>query len=95
MTEKVIATYIEYRWYGKKGVHRENNRGQEVLRRRKLEEAEWCRCSKQKKREEVAARPREEKAQQGSMQTIVLNGTAKKEDRQRDVRRTFKMLREV
>jgi len=29
------------------------------------------------------------------MQTVVLNGTAKKEDRQRDVRRTFKMLREV
>ena len=29
------------------------------------------------------------------MWTVVLNGTAKKEDRQRDVRRTFKMLREV
>jgi len=29
------------------------------------------------------------------MQTVVLNNTAKKEDRQRDVRRTFKMLREV
>jgi len=39
--------------------------------------------------------PREKKAQQGGMWTVVLNGTAKKEDRQRDVRRTFKMLREV
>jgi len=29
------------------------------------------------------------------MWTVVLNGAAKKEDRQRDVRRTFKMLREV
>jgi len=29
------------------------------------------------------------------MWTVVLNSTAKKEDRQRDVRRTFKMLREV
>jgi len=67
MTEKVIATYIEYRWYGKKGVHRENNRGQEVLRRRKLEEAEWCRCSKQKKKEGVAARSREGKVQQSSV----------------------------
>jgi len=95
MTEEVIATYIECRWCGKKRMYRENNRGQGVLRGRKLKKAEWCRCSKQKKREEVAARPREEKAQQGSMQTIVLNGTAKKEDRQRDVRRTFKMLREV
>ena len=33
--------------------------------------------------------------QQGSIWTVVLNGAAKKEDRQRDVRRTFKMLREV
>jgi len=29
------------------------------------------------------------------MWTVVLNGAAKKEDRQRDIRRTFKMLREV
>jgi len=29
------------------------------------------------------------------MQIVVLNGATKKEDRQRDVRRTFKMLREV
>jgi len=29
------------------------------------------------------------------MQTVVLNGIAKKEDRQRDVRRTFKILREI
>jgi len=76
-------------------MHRENNRGQGVLRGRKLEEAEWYRYSKQKKREEVVARPREEKAQQGSMRTVVLNSTAKKEDKQRDIRRTFKMLREI
>jgi len=57
-------------------MHRENNRGQGVLRERKLEEAEWCGCSKQKKREEVAVRPREEKAQQGGMRIVVLNGTA-------------------
>jgi len=95
MTEEVIATYIECRWCGKKEMHRENNRGQGVLRGRKLEEAKWCRCSKQKKREEVAVHPREEKAQQSSMRIVVLNGVAKKEDRQRDVRRTFKILREV
>ena len=29
------------------------------------------------------------------MWTVVLNSTAKKEDRQRDVRRTFKILREI
>jgi len=67
MTEKVIATYIEYRWCGKKGMHRENNRGQEVLRRRKLEEAEWYGCSKQKKKKGVAACSREGKVQQGSV----------------------------
>jgi len=39
--------------------------------------------------------PREEKMQQGGMWTVVLNGAAKKEDRQRDIRRMFKMLREV
>jgi len=44
-------------------MHRENNREQEVLRGRKLEEVKWCECSKQKKKEEVAVRPREEKAQ--------------------------------
>jgi len=95
MTEEVIATYIEYRWCGKKGMHRKNNRRQGVLRGRKLEEAKWYRCSKQKKRKEVVVYPREEKAQQGGMRIVVLNGTAKKEDRQRDVRRTFKMLREI
>ena len=42
MTEKVIATYIECRWCRKKEMHRENNRGQGVLRRRKLKEAKWC-----------------------------------------------------
>jgi len=95
MTEEVIATYLECRWCRKKEMHKENNRGQGVLRGRKLEEAEWYRCSKQKKKEEVVVRPREEKTQQGGMWTVVLNGAAKKEDRQRDIRRTFKMLREV
>jgi len=63
MTKEVIATYIECRWCGKKGMYRENNRGQGVLRGRKLEEAEWYGCSKQKKRKEVAVHPREKKAQ--------------------------------
>jgi len=40
MTGEVIAIHIEYRWYGKKGIYQENNRGQEVLRDRRLEEAE-------------------------------------------------------
>jgi len=95
MTEEVIATYIECRWCGKKGMHRENNRGQGVLKGRKLEEAKWCECLKQKKREKVVVCPRKEKAQQGDTQTVVLKDAVKEEDRQRDIRRTFKMLREV
>jgi len=38
---------------------------------------------------------REGKAQQDSAQTEVPKSTTKEKDRQRDIRRTFKMLREV
>jgi len=65
MTEEVIATYIGCRWYGKKGMYREDNRGQGVLRGRKLEEAGWCGCSRQKKKGEVVY-PMERKAQWNS-----------------------------
>jgi len=40
MTEEVIVTYIECRWCRKKGIYREDNIEQEVLKERKLEEAE-------------------------------------------------------
>ena len=59
ITKEVIVIYIECKWYKKKRMHRENNREQGVLRERKLEEAKWCRCSKQKKREGVVVRSRE------------------------------------
>jgi len=67
-------------------MHRENNRGQGVLRERKLEKAEWCGCPKQRRKEEEVVRPTKEKAQQRDAQA---KGTA------REVRRTFKILREV
>ena len=41
------------------------------------------------------AHPIEEKAQQSSMWTGVPKGAVKEEDKQRDIRRTFKMLREI
>jgi len=44
-------------------MHRENNRGQRVLRERKLEEAKWCGCPKQRRKEEEVAHPTKEKAQ--------------------------------
>jgi len=40
MTGEVIVTYIEYRWCRKKGIYREDNIGQGVLKERKLEKAE-------------------------------------------------------
>ena len=86
MTGEVIVTYIECRWCRKKGIYREDNIEQGVLKGRKLEEAEWCRCPKQKRKEEEAACPTKGKAQQGRAQA---EGTA------REVRRTFKILREV
>ena len=55
-------------------MHRKNNRGQGVLRGRKLEEAKWCRCSKRKKKKGVAVCSRERKVQQGSMQTEAPKG---------------------
>jgi len=39
--------------------------------------------------------PSKRKVQQGSIQSGELEGTAKEESSQRDIRRTFKILREV
>jgi len=53
----------------------------------------WCRCSKERERKAVC--PRERKAQQSGAQSGELESAAKEGDSQRDIRRTFKMLREV
>jgi len=42
-------------------MHKEDNRGQRVLRGRKLEEAGWCGCSKQKKKRGEVVYPMERK----------------------------------
>ena len=76
-------------------MYRENNRGQGVLRGRKLEEAKWCRCSKQKKKEGETVHPTEGKAQRNGIWTKVPKGVASGEGEQRKVRRIFKILREV
>jgi len=57
MTGKVIMTYIKCRWCGKKGIYSKEKKGQGVLKGRKLEEAEWYRCPKQKRKEEEVACP--------------------------------------
>ena len=58
-----------------------------------LDRQRWCGC--QKKREEEAVQPREAEAQHSSAQLEELESTAKKEVKERDIRRTFKILREV
>ena len=45
--------------------------------------------------ETKVVRPKRGKAQQSSAWTGVLEGTAKEKGRQREVRQTFKILREV
>ena len=66
---------------------------QGVIFRRKLEELKWCGCSKEERRKAVYLI--EGKAQQSSTRTGALKGAAKERGSQREVRRTFKILREV
>ena len=67
----------------------EENRGQRVISDRQ----KWCRW--QKRKETEVAHPKRGKVQQSSTGAGVPGGTAREEGRQREVRRTFKMLREV
>jgi len=53
----------------------------------------WCRCSKVVERK--AVHPTKRKVQQSGAQPGELEGTAKERGSQREVRRIFKMLREV
>ena len=53
----------------------------------------WCECKE--KTEEKAVRPREAKVQQSGTRARDPESTAKEGGSQREVRRTFKMLREV
>ena len=82
-------SYVECERCGQKGYQVEENRGQGVI----LDRQKWCRC--QKKKETEAVHSESGKAQQSSIWAGVLEGTAKREDRQREVRQTFKMLREM
>jgi len=85
----MIVSYMECERYGQKGCQMEENRGQRVISDRQ----KWCGC--QKRKETEVACPKRGKVQQSSAQAGVLGGTAREEGRQRDVRQTFKMLREV
>jgi len=97
----MIVTYTRCRGCRRKGSYAEDNRGQGVLRDRTF----WCGCKrkasgvpterKSAARVEKAAWPREAKAQQSGARSGELESTAKEEGSQKEVRRTFKMLKEV
>jgi len=57
MTEEVVVSYLVCKRCRSKGYHVEDNRGQGVIPRRKLEEMKWCGCTRK------TAWPREAKVQ--------------------------------
>jgi len=99
----MIVTYTECRECGRKESYAEDDRGQGVLRDRTF----WCGCRGKKREsgvpterkstamEEKAAWPREAKTQQSGAQSGEPEHTAREGGSQKEVRRTFKMLREV
>jgi len=102
-TPELIVIYNKCRGYGRKGSYAEDNRGQGVLQNRtfwygykgKKEENSMPTERKSAARVEIVVQPREAKAQQGSTWSGELESTAKEEVKERDIRRTFKILREV
>jgi len=85
----VIVLYVECERCGRKGCHIEENREQGVISGRQ----KWCGC--QKRKETEAVYPKKRKAQQSSARAGAPESTAKEEGRQREVKQTFKILREV
>jgi len=103
MTEEIVVSYLACKCR-EKGSHVEDNWGQGVIPFWKWKELSWCGCK------ERAVRPREAKAQQsgtrsGELESAVREresgaptkrkSAAREEGSQQEVRRTFKMLREV
>ena len=88
-TKEVIVSYVECKRCRRKEYHIEENRKQRVTSDRQ----KWCGC--QKRTETEVACPKRGKAQQSGAWVGVPEDTAKEEGRQREVRQTFKILREV
>jgi len=92
MTEEIVVSYLTCK-YGEKGSHVEDNWGQEVIPFWKWKELSWCGCKG--KIEGRVAWPREAKVQQSSAQSGEPESTAKERGNRKEVKRTFKMLREM
>jgi len=106
MTEEIVVSYLTCKCR-EKGSHVEDNWGQGVIPFWKWKELSWCGYKGKKgessvpterksaARVEKAVQPREAKAQQSSIWSGELESTARERGSRKEVRRTFKMLREV
>jgi len=88
-TGELIATYAKCNRYRRKRCYVEENRGQGVV----SDKQKWCGCQKRKK--EKAVWPREAEAQQGDTWSKEPESIAKEKEKERNIRGTFKILREV
>ena len=107
MTKEVVVSYLVCERCGEQGCHVEDNRGQGVIPWKKRKTLSWCGCKGKKvegsvpterkstAKEEKAARPREAKAQQSGTRSGEPEGAAREGGSRKEVRRTFKILREV
>jgi len=106
-TKEVVVSYLICEGCGERGCHVEDNRGQGVIPWAKHKALSWCGCKGKKveggapterksaAKVEKAAWPREAKAQQSSAWSGEPERAAREGGSRKEVRRTFKMLREV
>jgi len=92
MTEEIVVSYLTCKC-GEKGSHVEDNRGQGVIPFWKWKELSWCGCKG--KTEGKTAQSREAKAQQSGARSGEPESAAREGGSRKEIRRTFKMLREV
>jgi len=107
-SQGAVVTYLRCPRCGKGGCYIEDDQGQGVVPYWKREKMSWCGCKGGKEqsdaqardlrsaaREEKAAWPREAKVQQSSARSGEPESAAREGGSQQEVRRTFKILREV
>ena len=90
--EEIVVSYLTCKCR-EKGFHVEDNQGQGVIPFWKWKELSWCGCKG--KTEEKAVWSREAKVQQSGARSGGPESTAREGGSQKEVRRTFNMLREV
>jgi len=102
-----VVTYLRCPRCGKGGCYAEDDRGQGTLPYWKKEKISWCGCKgkraesgapterKSAAKEKRAAWPREAEAQQSGTRSREPESAAREGGSHKEVRRTFKMLREV